>query len=160
MGALSDTRMIDVNNKTAVTVDVPKLPNLRISGVKDGKIVISSYNDGSSNSTAFISSVDVSTGRVSEISRVSGYLDGEPRFSPSGSKVAIDYGNDPMVGVDDVMIVDLSTKSQKLLSISSQNARAVNGNIIRFHWVNDYAVLVDAKHGSESSSFLVKSQGE
>lgn len=160
VGALSDTRIIDVNNKTAIAVDVPNLPNLRISSVKDGKIVISSYDNGSSNSTAFISSVDASTGRISEISRVSGYLDGEPRFSPSGSKIAIGYGNDPMVGIDDVMIVDLSTNSQKLLSNSSQSARAVNGNIIRFQWVNDDEVLVNARYGSDSTSFMVKSQGE
>ena len=147
VGALSNTHMIDVNNKTAVAINVPKLPNFRISSVKDRKIVFSSYEDGSSNTTAFISNVNVSTGEVSEITRIVGYLDGEPRFSPSGSKVAIGYGNDPMNGVDDVMIVDLSTKSQTLLTGSLQNSRAVNGNIIRFRWVKDDAVLVDAQHG-------------
>ncbi|MOA61947.1 hypothetical protein D3C78_1872190 [compost metagenome] len=65
-----------------------------------------------------------------------------------------------MVGIDDVMIVDLSTNSQKLLSNSPQSARAVNGNIIRFQWVNDDEVLVNARNGSASSSFMVKSQGE
>ncbi|AIQ57667.1 hypothetical protein [Paenibacillus borealis] len=160
VGALSDTRMIDVNSKRAVNIDVPKLPNLRISDVKNENIVFSSYEEGSSNTTAFISSVNVSTGKVSEITSLSGYLDGEPRFSPSGSKVAVGYGEDPMVGVDDVMFVDLSTKSHDLLSSSLQNARAVKGTNARFLWIDDDAVLVDTQHGSEHSSFLIKSQEE
>lgn len=160
VGALSGTRMIDVNNKKVVAVDVPKLANFSINSVKNGKIVYSSYEDGSSSSEAFISSVNVSTGRVSEITRVVGYLDGEPSFSPSGSKVAIGYGTDPMDGVNDVMIVDLSTKSQTLLTDSLQNAQAVNGNIVRSRWVNDGALLVNAQHESAFSSFLIKFQGE
>ncbi|WNS46248.1 hypothetical protein [Paenibacillus sp. MMS20-IR301] len=160
VGALSDTRMIDVNSKSAVNMDIPKLPNLRISDVKNENIVFSSYEEGSSNTTAFISSVNVSTGKVSEITRLSGYLDGEPRFSPSGSKVAVGYGEDPMVGVDDVMFVDLSTKSHDLLSNSLQNARAVKGHNARFLWIDDDAVLVDTQLGSETSSFLIKSQEE
>ncbi|MBA1334988.1 MAG: hypothetical protein HPY66_0610 [Firmicutes bacterium] len=160
VGALSDTRMVDVNNKMVIAVNVPKLPNLRISGVKDGKIAYSSYEDGSSNTTEFISSVNVSTGEVSEITKVVGYLDGEPRFSPSGNKIAIGYGTDPMVGVTDVMIIDLATMSQTLLTDSLQNPRAVNGNVIRFRWINDEAALVDAQRGREFSSFLIKCQGE
>jgi hypothetical protein len=122
-----------------------------------GKSCSQSYEDGSSNSTAFINNVNVSTGEISEITRVVEYLDGEPRLSPSGNKVAIGYGTVPMAGVVDVVMVNLSTKSQTLLTDSLQNARAVNGNIIRFRWVNDDAVLVDAQSGSTFSSFLIKS---
>lgn len=145
LGALSETRIVDVNNKTVVAIDIPKLPNFRISGVKDGKIVFSSYEDGSSSTSAYISNVNTLTGEVSEITSVVGYLDGEPRFSPSGVKIAIGYGTDPMTGVDNVMIVDLSAKSKALLTDSLQNARTVNGNITRFRWVDDNTVLIQAQ---------------
>ncbi|PTQ57068.1 MAG: hypothetical protein BSOLF_2219 [Candidatus Carbobacillus altaicus] len=160
VGALSDTRMVDVINKTVIPVNVPKLPNLRITGVKDGKITYSSYEDGSFSTTVFISSVNVSTGELSEIAKVVGYLDGEPHFSPSGNKIAIGYGADPMVGVTDVMIIDMATMSRTLLTDLLQNPRALNGNVIHFRWINDDEALVDLQRGLESSSFLIKYQGE
>lgn len=156
VGALGDTRMMDIKENMIISVDIPKLPNFSISEVRDGRILFSSYEDGNSNSTTWINSIDVLTGKVTEIMSITGYLDGEPRFSPSGNKVAIGYGSDPMVGVVDVLIVDLSTKSQMLLTDSLKNTSAVKGNIIRFHWVNDDTVLVDAQQGSELSSFIIK----
>ncbi|MGN7454307.1 hypothetical protein ACTHPH_05780 [Paenibacillus pasadenensis] len=157
VGALADTRAIDVYDKSIIALDVPKVPNLRISAVQDGKIVISSHEEGSSTSTATVSSVDLSKGILTEISEISGYLDGEPRFSPSGTQVAIGYGDDPSVGVEDVMMVELSTKTQKLLSSSLQNKRSVKGNIIRFQWLNDETAVVETQTGSSFSSAVVNS---
>ena len=96
-------------NAASVPLDIPDVPNCCVNSVKDGKIIFSYRGDDSSNTTACISNVDTVTGKVFEITEVSGYLDGEPAFSPSGNKVAVGYGSDPATGINDVVIVDLST---------------------------------------------------
>ena len=146
VGSLSETRVASLIDGTTVLVDVPELPNLRVSSTKNGIIVFSSYEDGSSDTTAYINRVDLSTGKVSPIAEVVGYLDGEPSFSPSGSMIAIGYGTDPMNGTDDVMIVDLATKTQSLLTqsmISMQSAQITNKDIAHFLWIDDNTILVD-----------------
>lgn len=148
IGALGNTRMVDVSSNSMIALDIPEMPNTCVKSVKDGRIVVSSYSDGSSNSTVCISDVDNVAGAVTEITRVSGYLDGNPQFSPSGDKVAIGHGTDAMDGVDDVIIVDVSTTAQTLLSDSMATARStqtINSNVTSCLWINDNTMLVNTQ---------------
>jgi len=156
VGALGDTRAVDTVNRAVINLDTPNLPNIRIGSVKDGKIIFYSYEDGSSNSTVYISDVDISSGKIADGIKVTGYLDGEPQFSSSGKKVAIGYGNDAMKGVEDVVVVDLISKSQTLLTESLQNSQTVNGNIIRFRWIDDNMLHIDAQMGSDFSNYMIE----
>ncbi len=74
IGALEDTQMVDIVNATSVPLDIPDVPNCCVNSVKDGKIIFSYRGDDSSNTTACISNVDTMTGKVFEITEVSGYL--------------------------------------------------------------------------------------
>lgn len=155
IGSLGDTRMVDVSSSSTIALDIPEISNSCVKSAKDGVIVVSSYNDGSSNTTAYISDVDNVTGAVTEITQVSGYLDGIPQFSPSGNKVAIGYGTDAMVGVDDVMIVDLSTTAQTLLTDSIATTRSVqtiNSNVTGCLWIDDEALLVNTQQENDLPS--------
>lgn len=148
VGALKDTRIIDVTDNKVVTIKTPELPNFCVKSVKAGKIVISSYEDGSSDTTTYIDNVNEVTGAMSEITKVSGYLDGEPQFAPSGNKLAIGYGTDAMVGVNDVMVVDVANNVQSLLTDSiptAKGAHTINSTITRCLWINDDTLLVDTQ---------------
>lgn len=148
IGALGHTRMVDVSSSSVIALDIPEMPNTCVKSVKNGRIVISSYSDGSSDTTVCISDVDHVTGAVAEITRVSGYLDGTPQFSPSGEKIAIGYGTDAMDGVDDVIIVDISTKAQTLLGdlmAAAGSTQAINGNVTSYFWINDNTLLVNTQ---------------
>ncbi len=166
IGALEDTQMVDIVNAASVPLDIPDVPNCCVNSVKDGKIIFSYRGDDSSNTTACISNVDTVTGKVFEITEVSGYLDGEPAFSPSGNKVAVGYGSDPATGINDVVIVDLSTHviwslafscsvtpaasasrgiicSNRLLAVSSISSR----------WVNSVPSITNVPHSTGRCSF-------
>ena len=143
IGALEDTQIVDIVNATSVSVNIPDMPNCCVNSVKDGKIIFSYRGDDSSNSTACISNVDTLTGDVIEITEVSGYLDGEPTFSPSGNKVALGYGDDPTSGINDVVIVDLSADSQTFLTDLMPYTRSSAPDINRCLWIDEETVVVD-----------------
>lgn len=143
IGALEDTQIVDIVNATSVSVNIPDMPNCCVNSVKDGKIIFSYRGDDSSNSTACISNVDTLTGDVNEIAEVSGYLDGEPTFSPSGNKVALGYGDDPTSGINDVVIVDLSADSQTFLTDLMPYTRSSAPDINRCLWIDEETVVVD-----------------
>lgn len=152
VGALNNTRMVNVADSEITSIEIPDLPNVCVKSVSSGKIIISSYNNGNSNTTAYINSVNMETGEISQITSVSGYLDGNPVFSPSGSKVAIGYGTDAMVGTDDVVIVDTDANSQALLTESLSTTRSsdlIGNNITRCLWINDDTVLVDVQEEND-----------
>lgn len=152
IGSLANTRMVDVSSSSTIALSIPEISNACVKSAKAGVIVVSSYNDGSSNTTAHISDVDNMTGALTEITQVSGYLDGNPQFSPSGNKVAIGYGTDAMVGVDDVMIVDLSTTAQTLLTDSiatTRSAQTINSNVTGCLWIDDEALLVNTQQEND-----------
>lgn len=89
VGSLNNTRIADLIDGECRTIDVPLMPNVCVKGVNDGKIVITSYQNESTTTTAYINQVNIDTGEMTEISRVRGYLSGEPVFSPTGSKIAL-----------------------------------------------------------------------
>lgn len=152
VGALNDTRMVNVVNSDVTAIDIPALPNACVKSVKNGKVIISSYREGSSDMTAYINNVDVDTGEMSEITRVQGYLDGEPDFSPSGSKIAIGYGTDAMMGTNDVMIVDTVANTQALLTEAmpvTRSSRTIDSNVTRCLWIDDDTVLVDVQEEND-----------
>lgn len=152
VGALNDTRMINVSDSDITAIDIPNLPNACVKSVKNGKIIISSYNNGSSSTTAYINNVNMETGEMSQITSVSGYLDGEPDFSPSGSKIAIGYGKDAMMGTDDVVIIDTLDNSQTMLTEALPTTRSsstIDSSITRCLWIDDDTVLVDVQEENE-----------
>ena len=155
VGALNSTQMIDVYSCEAINLTLPELPNFCVKAVNKGVIAYSSYQEGSSDVTMFISSIDKLTGVVADISKVIGYLDGEPRFSPDGNRIAICYGSDPMAGVVDVIIVDVSTKSQVLLTSLIKTNNHEYGNITYFRWVNPNIAVFECQRSNEFSANLV-----
>lgn len=155
VGALNDTRMVNIVDSESTAIDIPALPNACVKSAKNGKIVISSYSDGDSDTTAYVNNVNIETGKMSEIARVSGYLNGEPQFSPSGNKIAFGYGNDAMMGTDDVMIVDTVAHGQTLLSEMMSETRSISpidSIITRCLWVNDDTVLVEVQKENDLPS--------
>ena len=154
VGASSDTRIVDVFTGVVVPVSFPQLPNFIISGVNNGIVVYTSYADGTSDTTAYISHIEASTGSMTLITRVVGFL-GESRFSPSGKTVAIGYGTSPNAGVGDVMLVELATGTQKLLTASVQDANQIDGAIRRFQWGYDDMLIVTAQSESDSRTYII-----
>ena len=155
VGALADTRIINVETGGVVPLEFPQLPNFLVTGACNGIIVYSSYSNGSSDTTAYISSIDVSTGKLTPITKVVGYLSNEPRFSLSGKTAAIGYGTDPMVGTTDVMLVNLETGTQKLLTASVANSQDIDGMIRNYQWAHNDTIIVNAQRESESHIYLI-----
>ena len=156
VGALADTRIVDMITGTVVSVSFQQLPNFYICGVNDGTIVYSSYADGTSETSAYISRIDTSTGAMTLITKVVGYLGGaEPRFSPSGKTVAIGYGTKPMVGVVDIMLVNLATGTQKLLTASVEGANQIEGEITKCQWAYNDTLIVTAQNGNEWRTYII-----
>lgn len=156
VGALADTRIANINTSALVSVSLPKLPNLYISSVDDNTIVYTSYKDTDSKTTAFINHVDATTGELTLITKVSGFLAGES-FSPSGNIYALGYGSDPMKGIEDVMLIDLTDGSQKLLARSLKNAKQVGSWINNFIWAYDETLIISAQDKNESNAYLILS---
>jgi len=155
VGSLHDTRIVDITTGAIVSVSFPNLPNFRIDGVNDGIVVYASYVDGTSDTTAYISRIDASTGLMTLITKVVGYLGSETQFSPSGKIMAIGYGSDPMAGTDDVMLVDLATGIQKLLTASVENANLIDGLIRSYRWTCNDTLIITAQKESEFSTYVV-----
>ena len=148
VGSLSNTRIANLDSGNCKPVDVPLLQNVCVKGVKDGKVVVTSYQDGSTITTAYINQVNLDTGEMTELSRVSGYLSGEPEFSPSGNKIALGYGSDAMTGINDVVIVDAISKTHSRVSeslLTAQSANPISSNVTRYLWLNEDTVLTNVQ---------------
>lgn len=157
-GAHDDSRLIDIVDGSETNISLPSLSNRCIKGVKAGKIVFTCYQDDSSISTAHICSVDLDSGNLTDISNVSGYLCGEPVFSPSGNKLAFGYGTDGLTGKSDVMIVDTESNSQYLTSqapamMATNNANDYNNTLVSdFLWLDESAIMISLQEENDFSS--------
>ena len=158
VGAIADTRAVNITTKAVLNLRLPVMPNFCIKSVKEGKLIFSSYVSGTSDNTVYIDRVNMQTGAVTEITHVSGYLDGEPLFSPSGNKVAVGYGIDAEMGIQDVLIIDTIKRDQFFLwgglwretaTEGSENARS-GKSIEEFLWISDEAVLFNAQDNCAS----------
>ena len=70
------------------------------------------------------------------------YLAGEFAFSPSGSKLAIGYGEDAMRGTNDAVIVDVAANKHSRASERIGNNGSL-GNIVRgYLWLDDDTLLL------------------
>lgn len=150
VGSLDDTRIINAESKKITNLSMPNLPNICVTGVNDGSLIYTTYSDSSSNTTAVINQVNVTTGSLIESTRISGYLNVEPKFSTSG-KIAIGCGTDPDVGINDVMIIDPQLKEEKLLS--EYNAD-ISGNLNEFQWINDDILMFESQQTDSVSKIL------
>ncbi len=160
VGAFSETKMTDISTGEELLLTFPELPNFSVCGVNNGTIVYSSYAEGSSDTTAFIADIDLKTGGQAPIASVKGYLECNPQFSSSGEILAIGYGSDPMLGVDDAVLVSLADGSQKRLSSSlSMLKRNGFGRIRGVQWVGDNNFIITSQSGSEMHDYLIVSQG-
>lgn len=155
VGALADTRIANIKSGAITSVTFPELPNFCVSAASNGTVIYSSYPEGSSTTTAFVSRVDLETGRLTPVTEVVGYLDGEPRLSKSGKTAAIGYGTDPMVGVVDVMLVDLSSGEQTLLTALLAGEQQIDGLIRHFRWAADDTLVIDVQTGSNFQSYML-----
>lgn len=152
IGSLENTRMVNIQSQNSTAIEIPELPNACVKAVKDGTIVFSSYENGSSRSTAYINEVDLNTGEMSEITSVSGYLDGEPDFSPSGKKLAIGCGEDALTGIDDVVIVNTNTGNQMMLSDTAQvtrRSREASNIITNCLWLGEETLLLNTQEEND-----------
>lgn len=114
-------------------------------GAGYGKLIYTTYQDGSSTSTAYINDLDSETGKLREITSVRGYLDGTPSFSMSGAKLAISYGENADIGMNDIKIVDaLNGRAISLNETTQvgQSVQAATNSAVRGFWLNEDTMLI------------------
>ena len=145
VGSLDSTRIVNVVNRSINSVDIPDLPNVCVKGAGYGKLIYTTYQDGSSTSTAYINDLDSETGKLREITSVRGYLDGTPSFSMSGAKLAISYGENADIGMNDIKIVDALNGTAISLNETTQvgqSVQAATNSAVRGFWLNEDTMLI------------------
>jgi len=158
VGSSANTRVVDIVSGEVIPLSFPELPNFCIDGTGNGVIIYSGYPEDSSITTMYINNVDVLTGEISTITKVSGFITyepGGPKFSPSGEQIAINYGIDPDRGTDNIVFVDLKNGEQKLFTESIQNTKHIKGNIGYFMWLPDDSCIVTAMDRDNNGKFDV-----
>jgi len=143
-GALHNTKITDINSGVSLNITLPELPNFRINSVQNGKLIYSSYANGSSDTTMYIDNVDAETGAVTVAASFTGYLDGVQKFSPNGNKIAAVYGTDPMVGVADILVYDIENNAFSEIKGNSAET-GINGSIVRYAWIDDNHILIETQ---------------
>ena len=102
-----------------------------VKGVCNGKLIYTSYENGSSLSTLVANDVNLNNGNITELNKFNGYITGFPVFSNDGNQFAFMCGNDTEKIAKEVTIVNLNKNEYKVLG----NKEGVNvENII---WVED-----------------------
>lgn len=145
VGSLDSTRIVNVVNRSINSVDIPDFPNVCVKGAGYGKLIYTTYQDGSSTSTAYINDLDSETGKLREITSVRGYLDGTPSFSMSGAKLAISYGENADIGMNDIKIVDALNGTAISLNETTQvgqSVQAATNSAVRGFWLNEDTMLI------------------
>lgn len=154
VGSLDNTRVISISSGRVESVDVPSLPNICVKAVGHGTLTYTTRQEGASLSTAVVAELDGQTGKLTEIKSVSGYLDGIPSFSPSGTKLAFTYGDNPETGVNSIRVVDTSSKTEMTVakdSMSTQRSQT-EGYFSKCLWLNDNILLTGCSESSVSSA--------
>lgn len=145
VGSLDSTRIVNVVNRSINSVDIPDFPNVCVKGAGYGKLIYTTYQDGSSTSTAYINDLDSETGKLREITSVRGYLDGTPSFSMSGAKLAISYGENADIGMNDIKIVDALNGTAISLNETTQvgqSVQAATNSAVHGFWLNEDTMLI------------------
>lgn len=141
VGSTEDTRMVNVSTGEITALEFPKLSNFHIDAVGNGWVVYSSYTDGVAGAKTHVGRVDETTGAVTELVYLTGYL-GEPFFSPEQDKIAMGYGTDPERGTDDVLIMTLENEERFLLSEDPSYTGAAGMDIRHFFWIDNDTIGV------------------
>lgn len=150
VGSTEDTRMVNVSTGEITALEFPELSNFHIDAVGNGWVVYSSYTDGVPGSKTHVGRVDETTGAVTELVYLTGYL-GEPFFSPEQDKIAMGYGTDPERGTDDVLIMTLENEERFLLSEDPGYTGAAGMDIRHFFWIDNDTIGVTLRERSEAS---------
>lgn len=156
VGSTKNTRMINVINKNINNIAIPKLENVMVKGVCNGKLIYTSYENGSSLSTLVANDVNLNNGNITELNKFNGYITGFPVFSNDGNQFAFMCGNDTEKIAKEVTIVNLNKNEYKVLG----NKEGVNvENII---WVEDEFLIKnkEEKFTLDFTAEEIKGQGD
>lgn len=152
VGSLNDTRLVNIFDLTVNKIELPRLENLCVKAVRNGILVFTNYENGSSVSSVVINEVDLNNAALSAIENFSGYYSGAPIFSNDGSMLAIKTCKNADECPTDVLIVDLENKTYHTLN--DKNDLDKDDIIQTIYWNDDNQLLIKCENKSLKKTIL------